>query len=327
MATGDASSPIRFGGGQVGSTNRELYLKVFGGEVLSAYDLAVLTKDKHNTRTLKNAKSAQFPKTWKATSEYHTPGTELLGTDIDTTEVTITVDDILVSHTAISDLDEMLSHFEVRSDFANAMGYELAKVYDKNVFRQMILNARESADGPFPGGTEITDASLTTTGAIDGMAWFEAIREANENLFDNDVPESEPRYAAVPKRVFNALKYAKDADGNYLIVNRDFGDPQAGGVKGRGQVLDVDGVSVYASRNLPNTDEGSDTDVYSDYRADYSTTSGVLWTPMAVGTVQMMDIGFENERDVRRLEDFMVAKMLVGHGKLRSECAVEFKTS
>lgn len=326
MALGDASSPIRFGQGQDAVDTRAVFLKVYGGEVLSAFDLNVLTLDKHETKTLRKAKSAQFPKTWKASSEYHTPGVELLGTDIDTTEVTITVDDILVSHVAIADLDEMLSHFEVRSKFADAMGYELAKVFDKNVFRSIILAARATADGPFPGGTVITDASLTNSGAIDGAAWIDAIREANESLFDKDVPEHQTRYMAVNKRVFNAIKYAKDANGQYLLLNRDFGQ-QAGGVAGRGEVLDVDGVKVYASRNMPNTNESANTSVYAKYRANYSTTTGVLWTPMAVATAKVMDIGFETTRDTRRLEDFMVAKMLVGHGTLRPECAVEFKTA
>lgn len=325
MATGDSSSPVRFLGGQVGSTNRELSLEVFGGEVLTAFDMAVLTLDKHEVKTLRNAKAAKFPKVWKASSEYHTPGTELLGTDIDTTEVTITVDDILVSHFAVSDLDEMLSHFDVRGPFAQAAGFELAKVYDKNVFRQIIKAARTASDGPFPGGSVISDASLTTTGTIDGKAWFDAIIEANELLHDKDVPESQPRYMAVPKRVFNALKYAKDANGNYLIVNRDFG-VQAGGVAGRGERLDIDGVSVYVSRNIPNTDERAANTVYSKYRAAYDTTSAVLWTPMAVGTAKVMDIGFETTRDTRRLEDFTVCKMLCGHGTLRPECAVEFRT-
>lgn len=327
MALGDASSPARFLEDVGATSTRELALKVYGGEVLAAFDLQVLTIDKHEVKSISGGlKSAQFPKTWKAASEYHTPGVELLGTDIDTTEVVVTVDDILVSHVALSDLDSMLTHFETRSKFASAMGYELSKVFDKNVFRQIILSARAAADGVFPGGNVITDASLTTTGTIDGKAWIDAIRQANEDLFAKDVPESEPRYMAVPKRVFNGIKYAVDANGQYLVLNRDFGT-QAGGVAGRGEVLDIDGVAVYASRNMPTIDETAVGTVYTKYRANYSTTSAVMWTPMAVATVKVMDIGFENARDARRLEDFMVAKMLVGHGKLRSECAVEFKTA
>ena len=52
-----------------------------------------------------------------------------------------------------------------------------------------------------------------------------------------------------------------------------------------------------------------------------------MWCPEAVGTLKLMDLAMETERDVRRQEDFMVAKLAVGHGVLRPELAVEFKTS
>lgn len=327
---GTAGTPARFLTDQANTTARELALKVYGGEVLAAFDLASVTADKVQVRSLKNAKSAQFPKTWKAIAEYHTPGQEMLGNDIDTTEIVVTVDDILVAHTAIADLDAMLSHFDVRSQFSTEMGRALARVYDKNQFRQILLAARKAADGPFPGGTAITDAALVNTGTIDGKAWIDAIRAANEALFNLDVPEDMPRYLAVNKRTFNGIKYAKDANGQYLVLNREIyneGASAAGGVAGRGETLDIDGVTVVSSRNMPNTNETADSTVYSKYRANYSTTTGILWTPMAIATVKMMDIGFETVRDPRRLEDFMVAKMLVGHGTLRPECAVEFKTS
>lgn len=327
MSIGDPSSPIRFLGGQTGSTNRELALQVYGGEVLTAFDLHVVTLDKHEVKPLVAGESARFPKTWKASSEYHSPGVELLGTDIATHEVLISVDDFLVSHTAISDLDEMLSHFDVRGPFSDAMGYELAKKYDKNVFRQIILAARTAGVGPFPGGTSIIDGTLTNTGVANGEAWINHIREANRTLFGLDVPEHLPRYFAANQNVFDAIKWATDSNGNYLVLNRDFGTPGAGGIQGRTEQLMVDGVTVLKSRNMPSTDESADTSVYPKYRGNYSTVTGVMWTPMAVGTVKLTGIGFESTRDTRRLEDFLVAKMLVGHGTLRPECSVEFKTA
>lgn len=329
MAWGESSTPARFGYGQSVSDDRNLFLKVFGGEVLAAFDSENLTMDKHETKTVRFGKSIQFPKVWKASAEYHVPGQEMLGNDIDTTEITITIDDILVSHVAIADLDEMLSHFEVRGQYSIELGRALAKVFDKNVFRQIILAARSSADGPFPGGSTISDASLTNTGSIDGAAWVDAIREANIKLFDKDVPDTMPRYMAVNKAVFDAIKYAQDVNGRYLVLNRDFnpGQSMSGGVQRRADVLEVDGVLIYPTKHLPSTDETSNTSVYPKYRANYSKTTGVLWTPMAVGTAKMLDIVLETERDVRRLETFMAARMLVGHGTLRPECAVEFKTT
>ncbi len=335
MAFGDASNPARFGYGQSATDARNLFLDVFGGEVMAAFDLAVSTLDKHNVKTVGGgARSWRFPKVWKASAEYHTPGQEMLGNDIDTTEISVSVDDILVAHTALSDLDQMLTHFEVRSEYAKTMGHALAKVFDKNVFRQILLAARTSADGPFPAGNVITDAALdgSSITAATGNAWIEHIREANRTLYAKDVPEEMVRYCAVSRETFDAIRFARAESssgnyyGDYILQNRDY-DAIAAGFGNRREWIDVDGVKVYATRNKPTTDESSDTDVYEKYRADYSTTTGIMWLPMAVATVKVMDIGFENERDTRRLEDFMVAKMLVGHGTLRPECALEFKTS
>lgn len=330
MATGTASSPVRFGKGQSSPVdNRSLYLDIFGGEIITAFDNATVTLDKHTIKSLSGgAKSYRFPKTWKAEAEYHTPGTELLGNDFTTGELTINVDDILVSHYAIADLDRILSHFDMRSIISKEMGTALAKVFDQNVFRQLILAARDTGSSPFPGGESIVDASLAATaGVYDGIDWIDAIRDANIRLFNKDVPEDMPRYLAVTTEVFDAIKYAKDANGQYLVLNRDFQADTAGGISSRAETIKIDGVTIVKSRNIPATDESAATGVYSKYRADFSNTVGVMWCPQAVATVKLMDISMETERDVRRLEDFMVAKMFVGHGTMRPEMAIEFKTA
>jgi hypothetical protein len=251
----------------------------------------------------------------------------MLGNDIDTSEVTITIDGKLVAHTAIYDLDEKMAHFNVRSEFSSELGRALARVFDKNVQRAIVQAARTSADGPFPGGKVITDAALTNSGTIDGEAWIDAIREANIELFNKDVPEDLPRYMAVNRAVFDAIKYAKDTNGRYLVLSRDLGGAGSIGMRANIDSLEVDGVTIMACRTLPNSDESADTSVYSKYRANYSTTTGILWCPMAVATLKLMDVKLEIERDIRRQEDFLVASMAVGHGTLRPECAVEFKTS
>mgnify|MGYP003673925408 FL=1 len=330
MAFGDASSPVRFGKGQSDPVdNRALMLDVFGGEVLTAFDSATVTLDKHTIKSLSGgAKSYRFPKSWLASAEFHTPGQELLGNDFTTGETSINVDDILVSHYAIADLDRILSHFDMRSIISKEMGRALAKVFDQNVFRQLLLASRTAASAPFPGGTSTADAALAATnGVYNGIDWIDAIRESNIKLFNKDVPEDMPRYLAVKTEVFDAIKYAKDSNGQYLILNRDFGADAAGGIQARADQIVIDGVTVCKSRNIPSTDESSAAGVYSKYRADYSTTEGVMWCPQAVATVKLLDISMETERDVRRLEDFMVSKMFVGHGTMRPEMAIEFKTA
>jgi hypothetical protein len=329
MALGQASNPTRSGSGQSSPVdNRSLWMDVFGGEVLTAFDNATVTLDKHTVKSLNGgAKSYRFPKTWKASAEYHTPGAELLGNDFQTGEISINVDDILVSHYGIADLDRILSHFDMRSIISKEMGGALAKVFDKNVFRQLVLAARDTGSAPFPGGESIVNALCKNSGAISGIAWLDAIRDANMRLFNKDVPEDMPRYLAVNAETFDAIKYAKDSNGQYLILNRDFQADNAGGIQKRSETITVDGVTIVKSRNIPSTNETTATTVYSKYRANYSTTTGVMWCPQAVATVKLMDISMETERDVRRLEDFMVSKMFVGHGTMRPEMAIEFKTA
>jgi len=331
MALGDASNPTRFGAGQSNPVDtRSLMLDVFGGEVLTAFDNATVTLDKHTVKSLSGgAKSFKFPKTWKAESAYHTPGQEMLGNDFTTGERTINVDDILVSHYAIADLDRILSHFDMRSIISKEMGTALAKTFDKNVFRQLVLAARELGETPFPGGSSVADASLAAnaSGVYNGIDWIDAIRSGNLTLFNKDVPEDMPRYLAVKAEVFDAIKYAKDPSGQYLVLNRDFGADAAGGIQARAETIVIDGVTVVKSRNIPGTDESADTSVYSKYQANFATTEAVMWCPQAVATVKLLDISMETERDVRRLEDFMVSKMFCGSGSMRPEMAIEFKTA
>ena len=325
----DTSSPSRFLQGQDPSNTRALALDIFGGEVFTAFNLATVFMDKVQSRTIREGRSARFPKIWKASSGYHQAGDELMGQTISTGEVVITVDDILVAHTGIYDLDDMLSHFDVRGPFSRELGLALARAFDKNCARSIIQAARNAgAGGPFPGGTVITDALLTNSGSVSGVEWIKQIRAANIDLWGKDVPEDMPRHMAVNATVFDAIKYAQDSNGNYLVVNRFFNDPSNGGqIAGRPETLQIDNVTIVKSRNMPTTDETSDTTVYSKYQGNYSTTTGILWTPMAAAVLKLMDVNLEYFRDVRRQEDFLVAKMLVGHGTLRPECAVEFKTA
>lgn len=323
---GDNSSPARLGLGQT-ADERALFLKVFGGEVLTYFTAATLMKGKTRERVIQSGKSAQFPLTGTAVAEYHTPGQEALGNTFATHEREISVDGLLISHYGLPDLDAAMSHFDLRGPIAQDMGAALARVYDQNAFRSVILAARTAAVGPFPGGNVITDAALTASGTINGAEWIDAIRQARLMAFGKNVPENAQWYMVVNGAVFDAIKYAQNAQGQYIVLNRDLNTGANGSFENRSESLLVEGVRVYRSNLLVNSNESAATGVYPKYRANYSTTTGIMFTPDAVGTVQLMGVSMETTRDVRRQEDFMIAKMAVGHGTLRPECAVEFRTA
>lgn len=55
---GTDSNPARFGAGQSTTDARNLFLKIFGGEVLTAFQERVLTLDKHKVQSINSGKSA-----------------------------------------------------------------------------------------------------------------------------------------------------------------------------------------------------------------------------------------------------------------------------
>ena len=129
------ATPSRLGQIQGAGDVRALNLDVFGGEVLTAFERSLNMRDKHMTRQIESGRSARFPATFKVGTRYHTPGDEFVGQVIQHNEVTITIDDLLISDTFISNIDEALNHYDVRSIYTNEIGLALAEAYDRNVTR------------------------------------------------------------------------------------------------------------------------------------------------------------------------------------------------
>ena len=57
-------------------------------------------------------------------------------------EKTITVDDLLISSAFVYELDEVLSHYDLRSEISRKIGYALAEKYDRLAFRAIARGAR-----------------------------------------------------------------------------------------------------------------------------------------------------------------------------------------
>jgi len=86
------------------TNDNAMFLKVFSGEVLQAFETATVMKPLHMVRTISSGKSAQFPLTGIATANYHTPGQDLLTdgsyvSQIKHAEKVISIDDLLTSWT------------------------------------------------------------------------------------------------------------------------------------------------------------------------------------------------------------------------------------
>ena len=151
--------------GQLNSSGdaRALYLKLFSGEMFKGFQNNTIARDLVMKRTLKNGKSLQFIYTGRTKAEYHTPGNSILGNSDaapPVAEKTITCDDLLISSAFVYELDEVLSHYDLRSEISRKIGYALAEKYDRLIFRAIAKGARQASPitkSGFlePGGTQV----------------------------------------------------------------------------------------------------------------------------------------------------------------------------
>ena len=309
------ATPSRLGAINGGSDKDELFLKVFAGEVLTAFAEKNVMMDKHMVRTIASGKSASFPVTGNFSAAYHTPGNEILGTSMNHAERVITIDDLLIANTFIANIDEAKNHYDVRANYSRKLGEALANTADKHLFQNAILAARASATVTGGnGGSRITNASMATDSDILIAALFEAAQKFDEK----DVPEDE-RYAFL-----RPAQYYKLAQ-NTKVLNKDWG---GAGVYADGKVLRVAGLTIVASNHIPSTNitTGVEAGTSARYAVNALTTVGVVMQKEAIGTVKLLDLAMESEYDIRRQGTLMVAKYAMGHGILRPECAIELAT-
>ena len=302
-----------------------LFLKVFAGEVLTAYEEACVTSDKHTVRAISSGKSAQFPITGKTTAAYHTPGSEILGSAVPTNEVVITIDDLLISSAFIANIDEAMNHYDVRSIYSTEIGRALAYTYDKHILNLLLKAARGSSPvtGESGGGKVTSATALSDTS---GEALIASLFNAAAILDGKNVPE-EDRYAYLSPTAYNLLAQ------NTKVMNTLWNGV---GSYSNANVLKVAGINIVKTNHAPYGttvsgapaagSQGAGTDV-TKYGVVATNSVAVVAHKSAVGTVKLMDLAMESEYDIRRQGTLMVAKYAMGHGVLRPAAAVEIATA
>lgn len=302
------------------ATENALFLKVFAGEVLTAFDETNVMKDLHTSRTIASGKSASFPVTGKANAAYHTPGTPLLGTQkIGHNEIVINIDDVLVADTFIANIDEAKNHYDVRAEYSRLLGMALAKEFDTRTMRVGLLGARAAATVTGGnGGTTLTTGA--GGGAITGAELAAAIFDAAQAMDEKDVPENERVAIVSPAEYYKLVQETN-------VINRDWG---GAGVYADGTVLRVAGVQIVKSNNLPSGNVTAVSGENNSYDGDFTNVKALVMQKQAIGTVKLMDLAVERtsgDFEVMYQGTLMAAKYAMGHGILRPECAVEIKAT
>lgn len=304
------ATPSRLGQVNLTGDDQALFLKVFSGEVLTAFHRQNVFLEKSMVRTISNGKSAQFPAVGSISAAYHTPGTELVGTTVPAAERNIVIDDLLVAQAFIANIDEAKNHYDVRSIYSDETGKVLADTMDSNIAQVGVLAARSATlitGGN--GGSVLTNAAYGTDSTVLAAGLFSAAQLLDE------------KNVAAERSVFlRPAQYYLLAQ-NTTMINQWYG---GAGAISDGTILRVAGIEVVKTNALPKTNVVTGV---AAYQGNFSTTVGLVMNKAAVGTVKLLDLATESDYDIRRQGTLIVAKYAVGHGILRGECAVELKTA
>jgi hypothetical protein len=340
--------------GQINSSGdaRALFLKVFSGEILTAYETACVMKDLHLVRTINSGKSAQFPVTGTADAKWHTPGESIAANSYPSNfkfaERIININGMCLSSSFVPNVDELMNHYDHRSIIATELGRALAYAFDKQVMYSLIAAAR-TATANIPGAVSGSNVALTggsvtkAAGRTNAKDLLDAIFEAAAVLDTKDIPSSD-RYVVLAPAQYYLLINNGGSSSNITAINRDFNDAGNGSIA-KGVIYEAAGIRIVKSNFVPTANLTSPLDAFfgsgntttgvgvqnntfaSGYAGNFTNHIGTVFHKHAVGTVKLLDLAMESEYQIERQGTLMVAKMMTGTAPLRPECAVEIKTA
>jgi hypothetical protein len=317
-----------------GSTDTDalaLFLKVFGGEVLTAFARRSVTMDKHMVRTIQNGKSASFPVMGRTQGYYLKPGESLDDKrgDIKHTEKVITIDGLLTSDVLIYDIEDAMNNYDVRSEYSAQLGEALAISADGAVFAEMatLCNMPAATNENITGlgsATVLaigTAASLTDQAAL-GNAILKGLTTSRAKLTKNYVPASDRKFYTTPENYSAILAALMPNSANYAALI----DLETGSIR------NVMGFEVFEVPHLTAGGAGDDlvgtnrkhafpAVAGGDVQVALDNVVGLFNHRSAVGTVKLKDMALERARRAEYQADQIIGKYAMGHGGLRPEAA------
>lgn len=306
----------------------KMFLTQFGGEVMTAYRRFSVTLGRHMERTIPNGKAADFPVLGRKIANYLTPGKSLddLRKAEQQTQVSIKIDGLLTADTLITDIDEAMNHYDVRSEYSYQIGEALAMARDGGLLAEIakgVVADKELLPGLGKGKIlkRTVENGLTTESEALGKAIVSMLLEAKTAMSNNYVP-NEGRVCYMLPVCVNALVASKDA------INRDFG-AVASIVDAK--VTRIAGIDIVECPHLTvggvtSTDNGTPEGLIQGtghiFPAEYKDKAAFLVAHRTtVGTLVLKSFNLEHGRRIEYQADHIVGKYAMGHGCLRPEAA------
>lgn len=337
------------------STDNELFLRIFGGEVLAAYEKAIEVSPRIMQRTISAGKSVQFPIHGRALARHHVPGQDILdktnkstNTYVDASgdgtgagrpiayqasdvpylsnlgaeQKTILINDLMLASVFIDDLEEAKAHYDLRSTYTSELGKALARRADNLAVRALVGAASGTGVGPLRGGQAVYDANMAVQADVAASSIIGAIQKLDEY----DVPTDE-RFCVLPPSMYYLLLRAAGGigpDQSYAaLLSRDYS--MGNGDFAEGRVLMVAGCPVIVTNNggfgidMSTAEDGQ---YNTELRVNMANIVGVVAHKSAAGMAKLKDLQVESEYMIQNQGNLFVAKMAAGIAPLRTDAAV-----
>lgn len=307
-----------------------LFMKVFSGEVLTAFARNTVMMSRHQVRTIDHGKSASFAVMGRTRAKYLAPGNSLddQRKKFEHSEKVIAIDGLLTADCLITDIDDAMNHYDVRVEYSRQLGEALAQSADCAIINELAnMAAKEAAEAkeniPDNGvgaekvqGTgkafEFETGLAISQSADYGNKIIEGLLAARAAFTKNYVPMGD-RYCLLTPEGYSALIKALMPDSaNYQALF----DPNSG------KLQTICGFEVIEVPHLLN--DGVDGKHTLNTKFTAAKLQGIVFHRSAVGTVKLKDLAMERARRAEYQADQIIAKYAMGHGGLRPEAVGVF---
>lgn len=319
-----------------------LYLKLFSGEVLTAFEQQNFMNNCHIVKTgVRGRRSEQFPVLGRTSADYHTPGQLMTGQSILANERVISLDNIMVSSVSISNIDEIMAHYETRSAYVSEMAAALANkmnLYQTITLIQAARTNRTMSTGVASVGAagitppdSIYSAGADTTEATLRAALFTAAQRADAQFLPLN-----GRYVQLKPAQWYLLVNTFQG-----FLNRDIGGSGSWSTTDLPTVATwvpvknlsyptwrarVTAAGAFTQPALANNTYGPADVTTATSQFGYNNSVAICHHMSAIGTLRAEGISTESEYSVARQASIIVGKYVAGHGILRPEAAIEIAT-
>lgn len=307
-----------------------MFLKMFTGEVLTAFSQTTITGGRFSERTIEHGKSAVFPIVGRAKAKYLKAGKNLddLRTPIEHNERTIVLDGLLTADSLIFDLDDAMNHYDIRGKYSKELGEALAVAQDCAILAEvakMVVKQEENIKDNAETGVKGTGKGLIVTEAVAeadygetealGVAIFKELLKIKTHMSENFVPMSD-RNVYIKPLALNALIAHKD------IINKLYGATMTIEDNKPTKLLGFNLIEAplltQGGTDNANVIQGDGHEFPTTYK---DTCQFLVAHPSSAGILTLKGLGMEHARRPEYQADQFIAKYAKGFGGLRPEAA------